>query len=126
MRDHPHKDRFERLDRLSRKLDSVFRIPGTGIRIGYDSIAGLIPVVGDLAATLPAAWILLESRRMGLPKRRLARQGVNVALDTVIGSIPVLGSIFDIGFRSNLRNVEILRQHLERDEGSAPVGSLPG
>ncbi len=112
---HPHKERFDRLDRLSKQLDSVFRIPGTGIRIGYDSIAGLVPVLGDAAAALPAAWILLESRRMGLPKRKLAKQGVNVALDTLFGSIPLLGTIFDVGFKANLRNVEILRRHLEDD-----------
>lgn len=119
MRDHPHKARFDRLDRLSRQLDTVFRIPGTRIRIGYDAIAGLVPGIGDAAAALPAAWIILESHRMGLPPRKLIRQGVNVGLDTVIGSIPLLGSIFDIGFRANLRNVEILRRHL--NVGAAPA-----
>ena len=112
---HPHKERFDRLDRLSKQLDSVFRIPGTGIRIGYDSIAGLIPGLGDAAAALPAAWILLESRRMGLPKRKLVKQGANIALDTLFGSIPLLGTIFDVGFKANLRNVEILRRHLEEN-----------
>ena len=120
MKPHRHSERFHRLDRLSRQLDSVFRIPGTRIRIGYESIAGLVPVIGDVAAAVPAAWILLESHRMGLPRRLLARQGINLALDTALGSVPLLGSIFDIGFRSNLRNVEILRRHLEtlQDRGA--------
>lgn len=113
MADHPHKARFDRLDRLSRQLDSIFRIPGTRFRVGYDAIASIVPVVGDVAAALPAAWILLESYRMGLPPDKLARQGVNLAIDALIGSVPVLGTIFDAGFRSNLRNVDILRAHLE-------------
>ncbi|MCF3973566.1 DUF4112 domain-containing protein [Paracoccus salsus] len=113
MRETPHKARFDRLDRLSRQLDSVFRIPGTRFRVGYDAIAGVLPVIGDAAAALPAAWILIESYRMGLPPAKLARQGLNLAVDSVIGSIPVLGTIFDAAFRSNLRNVEILRGHLE-------------
>lgn len=111
--DHPHRARFDRLARLSRQLDSIFRIPGTRFRVGYDAIASIVPVVGDLAAALPAAWIIIESYRMGLPRGKLARQGVNVALDAAVGSIPILGTLFDAGFRANLRNVEILRAHLE-------------
>ncbi|WP_205966024.1 DUF4112 domain-containing protein [Paracoccus liaowanqingii] len=114
MTDHPHMARFQRLDRLSQRLDSIFRIPGTRIRIGFDSIAGLLPVIGDAAATVPAAWIVLESRRMGLPRHKMMRQIGNVAIDGIVGSIPLLGSLFDIGFKANLRNVEILRRHLDR------------
>lgn len=113
MTEHPHKARFDRLDRLSRQLDSVFRIPGTRFRVGFDAIAGILPGIGDAVATVPAAWIMLESYRMGLPPDKLARQGLNVAVDGVVGSIPLLGTIFDAGFKANLRNVEILRAHLE-------------
>lgn len=113
MTDHLNKARFDRLDRLSRQLDSLFRIPGTNFRVGYDAIASIVPGIGDAAAALPALWIMLESYRMGLPRNKLARQGVNVAIDGVVGSIPLLGTIFDAGFKANLRNVEILRTHLE-------------
>lgn len=115
MQNHPHQAAFERLDRLSRQLDTAFRIPGTGFRLGYDAIASLLPVIGDLAAALPAAWIILESHRMGLPRAKLARQGLNLALDSVIGSIPILGTIFDAVWRANRRNVEILRAHLQAE-----------
>lgn len=115
MKDELHAARFERLERLSGQLDSVFRIPGTRFRVGYDAIAGLVPGLGDAVAMLPAAWIVIESYRMGLPAHKLARQGINVAVDTTVGSIPVLGSVFDAWFKSNLRNVDILRAHLNRD-----------
>lgn len=117
MTQHPHLRRFDRLDHLSRRLDAAFRIPGTQFRVGYDAIAGLVPGIGDVAAALPAAWILLESHRMGLPASKLVRQGANIAVDTVVGSIPLLGSLFDAGFKANLRNVAILRAHLETVHG---------
>lgn len=121
MEQHPDLQRFDRLDHLSRRLDTAFRIPGTRFRIGYDAIAGLLPGIGDMAAALPAAWILLESRRMGLPRSKLIRQGANVAVDTAVGSIPLLGSLFDMGFKANLRNVAILRAHLEGVHGPLSV-----
>ncbi|WP_240493842.1 DUF4112 domain-containing protein [Paracoccus sp. SM22M-07] len=91
----------------------MFRIPGTRFRVGYDAIAGLLPGIGDAAAMVPAVVIIVESYRMGLPGHKLARQAINVAVDTTIGSIPVLGSFFDAWYKSNLRNVDILRSHLE-------------
>lgn len=114
MEDDLHTARFKRLERLSGQLDSVFRIPGTRLRVGYDAIAGLLPGLGDAAAMLPAAWIVIESYRMGLPVHKIVRQGVNVVVDTTFGSIPVFGSVFDAWFKSNLRNVDILRTHLNR------------
>lgn len=90
-----HKARFERLEQLSGKLDSVFRIPGTRFRVGYDAIAGLVQGLGDAAAMLPAAWIVLESYRMGLPTHKFVKQGISVAVDKTFGSIPVIGSVFD-------------------------------
>ena len=78
-------------------------------------------MVGDAATALPAAWIMLESYHMGLPKGKLMRQGVNVAADAVFGSIPLLGTLFDAGFKSNRRNVDILRKHLETLPGEAPA-----
>ena len=37
----------------------------------------------------------------------------NVAVDTVLGFIPFLGDIFDIGWKANLRNVQLLRAHAD-------------
>lgn len=113
MTEQSHQARLDRLDRLSRKLDAAFRIPGTRFRVGFDSIVGLIPGVGDVATMLPAAWIILESHRMGLPRHKLVQQGINVAIDGALGSVPLIGDLFDAGFKANLRNVAILRAHLE-------------
>ncbi len=93
-------------------LDSRFRVPGTTIRFGLDSLLGLVPGVGDAATTLPALYILLRAHRLGVPKKMLARMGWNVLLDLALGAIPVVGDLFDVGFKSNRRNVALLRQHV--------------
>ncbi len=109
--------RLEGLERLANRMDSAVRVPGTKIRFGLDSVIGLVPVVGDILAMVPGAYILLESHRMGAPRNLVLRQGVNVAIDTVVGSVPLIGDLFDVGFKSNRRNVALLRAHVE---GVAP------
>ena len=100
------------LELLAHWLDSRFRIPGTRIRFGLDSLLGLVPGVGDAATTLPAAYMLYRAHRLGVPKSMLARMGWNVVMDLAVGAIPVVGDLFDLGFKANRRNVELLRQHV--------------
>ena len=100
------------LDRLARTLDSRYRLPGTSIRLGLDTIVGLIPGIGDTLTAAPSAWIIWRGYKMGVRRRHLARMIGNTGIDYVIGSIPVIGDIFDIGFKANLRNIAILREQL--------------
>lgn len=118
--EHPHFKDLERLERLARRMDSAYRLPGTRIRFGWDSILGLVPGVGDTLALLPAAYIFREAHRMGVPKSVLAQMGVNSGIDWVIGSVPLIGDIFDVGWKSKLRNVALLRLHLEAEAARAP------
>ncbi len=104
--------RIARLERLADTLDSSFRIPGTQIRFGWDSVLGLLPGVGDAAALAPALWLLVEGRRMGARRRTLVRMAVNTAVDAAVGTVPVIGDIFDIGFKSNRRNITLLKREL--------------
>lgn len=106
--------RLERLEYLANLLDSRFTLPGTGFRFGWDSLLGLVPGLGDLVTVGPAAWTLVEAWRLGARKRVLARMGVNTAADLVVGSIPLLGDLFDAAFKSNRRNVALLRHELTR------------
>lgn len=103
---------LRRLDRLADLLDSHYRIPATGFTIGLDGVIGLIPVVGDLATTALSLYIVAESARYDLPKFRLFHMGWNVAVDGVIGSIPVFGDLFDIGWKANRKNLDLLRREL--------------
>ncbi|RUV19945.1 DUF4112 domain-containing protein [Mesorhizobium sp. M7A.F.Ca.MR.228.00.0.0] len=107
------------LDLLAALLDSRWRIPGTSIRFGLDALVGLVPVLGDAATGIVSAYIVMRARSCGAGKILVARMLGNVLLDTVVGSVPILGSIFDVYFKANNRNIRLLRRHLGKaDNGS--------
>ncbi len=110
--DDVNRKRARRVYRLARLLDSQFRIPGTGIRFGLDSILGLIPGAGDTVTAAMAGYIIFEAWRMGIRKGIIVKMVGNVVLDWVIGSIPLLGDIFDIGFKASTRNMYMLEEEL--------------
>lgn len=111
-----HKERIDRLDRIARTMDRAIRVPLVGVRIGWDSILGLIPGVGDALTLGPAGYIVLEAHRMGAPASVKARMLGNIGIDALIGSIPLVGDLFDIGWKANTRNVTLLRNHFEVPE----------
>jgi hypothetical protein len=110
---HPgvHLDRYRT---LARALDARFGIPGTPLRFGWDSIIGLIPGIGDAAGGILGSYGLYVATRLGAPPVVMARMLFNVALDLVLGTVPVLGDMFDLAWRSNLRNLALLERWLER------------
>ncbi|MET0241495.1 MAG: DUF4112 domain-containing protein [Sphingobium sp.] len=103
-----------RIEAMERLLEGVATIPGTRQRVGLDAILGLIPIVGDIASAAMGAWIVWEGRNLGMSKLQLTRMAANVGVDTAIGAIPFLGDAFDFMFRSNSRNLKIIRKHLDR------------
>ena len=106
--------RLARLRRVARLMDSSFGLPGTRFRFGLDSLFGLAPVAGDAASALVSLYIVLEARRLGAPTALLARMVGNMAADTLGGSVPLLGDLFDAAFKSNLRNLALLENWLQR------------
>ncbi|SEN27155.1 protein of unknown function [Loktanella fryxellensis] len=113
--------RLARLEGLAHRMDTLFRIPVIGLRVGYDAIVGLVPVVGDLLTLVPSLFIINEARRMGAPSHLVGRMMANTLTEGLIGMVPVLGDLFDAKFKANRRNVAMLRSHLER-KGAVPVG----
>lgn len=107
------RERLERLRRLGYLLDNSIPIPGTGFRIGLETIVGLVPGVGDLVGGGFSAWIILQAARLGAPPSLLARMGWNLLVDVVVGAVPLLGDLFDAGFKANLRNLALLERHVE-------------
>lgn len=105
---------FERLDHLATLLDNSIRIPGTRIRVGLDGLIGLVPGIGDSLMLLAGLYVVLRARMLGAPMSIVLQMLVNLALDFVVGSVPVLGDIFDIAFKANIRNVDLLRDWLSR------------
>lgn len=102
---------LEGLEQLAGLMDSLFEIPGTRIRVGLDAVIGLVPVAGDLLSAAVSMLILKEAQRRGVSKVTLARMGGNIALDWLIGSIPLVGDAFDVYWKANQRNVQLLQKH---------------
>ena len=118
-RDGAARDRaaiISEFERVSRLLDSQWRIPGTSMRFGIDPLVGLVPGLGDVATGLVSAYIVLMAKRLGLPNHVMARMAGNIALDVVVGSIPLLGSVFDLFYKANRRNFRLLQEHVEREK----------
>jgi hypothetical protein len=88
--------------------------PGTNIRFGLDGIIDLVPVADDMIAGLVTTYLVWEARQLGVSRWLIARMLANVFLDTTLGSIPVVGDAFDVLFRANMKNMALLRRHLER------------
>jgi hypothetical protein len=107
---------LNRIRRIARLLDTAIGIPGTKFRIGLDPILGLIPGGGDLVGAGISAYMIFLAARFGLAKEDIGKMIWNIGLETVAGSVPVLGDIFDAYFKANMRNLDILEKHLEKEE----------
>lgn len=107
---------LKRIRRLSRLMDTAIRIPGLGFRIGLDPIIGLIPGAGDLVSTGFSAYIIFLATQFGLPGQDLKKMILNVALEAVVGTVPLAGDLFDAFYKSNIRNLAILEEHLTKVE----------
>jgi hypothetical protein len=104
-------ERVVRIRSLARVLDTAVRIPGTDIRFGLDSIIGLIPGLGDVSGAVLSGYIVLASARLGVPPSVVSRMILNVLVDTAIGTVPVIGDVFDVAWRANIRNADLLEKH---------------
>lgn len=114
----------DRLGRLSWLMDDLIRVPGLGWRFGLDAIVGLIPGIGDTATSLVSFYILAAAVRHQVPKVTLMRMGLNLGIDYVLGSLPLVGDVFDAWWKSNQKNVELLRQRATVSTSEARKGTL--
>jgi Domain of unknown function (DUF4112) len=104
----PHSVRT-RVEALEKLLERSFVIPGTKIPFGLDSVVGLVPVLGDVVTAAMGAYMVWEAR-----KWQLIRMTANVGVDTALGAIPLVGDAFDLVFRSNSKNLRIIKKHLDK------------
>lgn len=111
----------KRLEMMERVLERAFTVPGINRPVGLDSIVGLVPVIGDLVTASMGAWLVWEGRNLGMSKFQLARMAGNVGVDTLLGAIPLVGDLFDFVFRSNTRNLRIIKRHLDKHHPSTMV-----
>ncbi len=99
-------------------LERAILVPSINRRIGLDAIIGLIPGVGDIIAASMGAWLLWEARNLGMSKFQLARMGGHIGLDTLLGAIPLVGDLFDFAYRSNSKNLRIIKRYLDKHHPS--------
>ncbi|MGB7893936.1 MAG: DUF4112 domain-containing protein [Microcoleus sp.] len=111
-----HVASLRRLRRISHLLDNAIPIPGTKYRIGLDPILGLIPGGGDLISSIFAGYVVFKSAQMGVPQETLVKMAANIVFDTVAGTVPVAGDLLDVAWKANVKNIELLDDHLGSPE----------
>lgn len=110
-----------RLEAMETLLERAIVVPGIGYRIGLDAIVGLVPVLGDVITASMGAWLVWEGRNLGMSRFQLWRMAGNVGVDTAIGLIPFVGDAFDFIFRSNSRNLRIIKRWLDKNHPETMV-----
>jgi hypothetical protein len=98
-------------ERLVLFLDDGFVIPGTSFRVGFDAVLGLVPGIGDFVTSTSSLSLIWLAQQRGVPQTVLLRMLLNLGVDALIGAVPVLGDGFDVVFKANRRNLELLKRH---------------
>ena len=116
----------KRVEGLERLLERLVVIPGLNRPVGLDAILSLIPGIGSTTGAVLGAYMMWEARNLGMSKWQVARMSANTGADWLLGLIPVLGAIPDFFFRSNTRNLRIIRRHLDKHHaGTATIDARP-
>lgn len=110
-----------RVEALEQVLERVFTVPGINQKVGVDAIAGLVPIAGNLMTTGMSLYLVWEARNLGLSKWQVGRMLCHVGVDTVLGAVPIIGNVFDFFYRSNSRNLKIIRKHLDRKHPASRI-----
>jgi len=109
----PPRQIDQELEFLARLMDSAFVVPGLGIRFGLDPLLGLIPGLGDAISTFVSLYILSAAVRYEVPRVTMLRMGLNIVLDSALGAVPIVGDMFDVAWKANVKNVDLLRRSIE-------------
>jgi hypothetical protein len=110
-----------RVEALEKLLEGVVVIPGINRRVGLDAIVGLLPVAGDAITAAMGLYLVWEARNLGMPKWQLWRMAGHVGVDTLLGAVPLAGDLFDLLYRSNTRNLKIIKRHLDKHHPATRV-----
>lgn len=115
---HPQASKVRQLRKLSNLLDDAVRVPGTSYGVGIDPLLGLIPGGGDFLGGLISVYIVFSAAMMGLPRETLTRMASNIVFDSLAGTVPVFGDLFDVAWKANSKNMDILESHLKSSQVS--------
>jgi hypothetical protein len=110
-----------RIEAMEKLLEGIFVIPGTNFRVGLDVLLDIIPVGGSVIAAVMGSWMALEARNLGMPKGAIIRMAGNIGFDALLGAIPWIGAVPDLFFRSNTRNLKIIKAWLDTHHPSTVI-----
>jgi hypothetical protein len=114
-----------RVEALEQVLERAFTVPVLG-KVGLDSVIGLVPVVGDVVTAAMGSYLIWEARNLGVSRWTQARMVGNLGFDTLVGMVPFAGDIFDFVFKSNSKNLRLIKRHLDRHHpGARTIDARP-
>ncbi len=117
---HPAAVR-QRVEAMEHLLEGLVALPVLNRRIGLDVLLDLVPVAGNVLAAAMGGWLVWEARNLGMSRWQMTRMAGNVGLDFTLGLIPLIGAVPDFFFRSNSRNLKMIKRHLDRHH---PAGAV--
>ena len=117
---HPAAVR-RRIEAMEKLLEGLFVIPGINRRVGLDVLLDFIPVGGSVIAAIMGSYLAWEARNLGMPKHAYLRIAGNIGVDALMGAIPLVGAVPDFFFRSNTRNLKIIKRHLDKHHPGTAV-----
>jgi hypothetical protein len=104
----------QRVEALEKIMERLIVIPGINRSVGLDVILDLVPFAGSTAAAVLGAYMAWEARNLGMTKWQMSRMAGNIGVDWLLGLIPWVGAVPDLFFKSNTRNLRIIKQHLDK------------
>lgn len=107
------RELLNHLNRVADKLDSQFRVPGVGLRFGWDSIIGVVPVVGDIAGAGLSLYLIARAVQIGASGEIIRKMLRNLIIEVAGGALPIVGDAFDLVYKANNRNMRLLTDYLE-------------
>jgi|TARA_B110000914_G_C15404054_1_gene418644 hypothetical protein len=119
-----NEEKLLRLKLLGNRLDEIITIPGTKYKIGIDPIIGIFPVIGDLLGSILSIYIIYSGSKMGVSAQVIAKMSLNLGIDFTVGLIPVFGDIFDMGWKANKKNIELIEKNINQTKENNGFNNL--
>jgi len=107
-----------RVEGMEKILERALIVPGLNRGVGLDVVLDLVPFGGTTIAAIMGLYMVWEARNLHMPKSAMARMLGNVGLDWALGLIPFVGAVPDFFFRSNTRNLKIIKKYLDKHHPS--------
>ncbi len=111
----------KRIESMEHLLEGLVTIPGLNRKVGLDVILDFIPVAGPTIAAAMGGWMMWEARNLGMTKMHMARMAGNIGIDYLLGLIPWIGAVPDFFFRSNTRNLKMVKRFMDRHHPSTAI-----